>query len=95
MLHVLFSKNTDFISIKWLHDQYPRKNGAGPEDRTRNLLNTSRTRIRPSYRVRRESGETYYLTSPILTARWIWWNDLITQVSKIHKTLKKYYVQCI
>ena len=32
-----------------LHDQSPRKNVAGLEDRTRHFLNISRMRIRPSY----------------------------------------------
>ena len=43
---------------EWFHDQSLRKNIAGPEDRTCDLLNTSRMRIRPSFNARQnDTGE--------------------------------------
>ena len=40
--------------IKLFHDQTPRKNVAGREDRTRDRPHTRRMRIRSSYRARQE-----------------------------------------
>ena len=49
----IIGKSRDYNDYCCLcHDQSPRNNVGGPEDRTRDLLNTSRTRIRPSYRAR-------------------------------------------
>ena len=45
------------MAVELIHEQTPRKNVAGGEDRTRDRPHTSRTRIRLIYRARPESNE--------------------------------------